>query len=68
MWKARLFSVMRHYALLIIPTFLFVFILGIAAHALYAEWQKPNCAQEDMCSVDYRNGEWHIEEKAPGTY
>lgn len=24
--------------------------------------EKPNCPTEDSCSVDYRNGEWHITE------
>lgn len=25
----------------------------------------PSCPTEDSCSVDYRDGEWHIEEVTP---
>jgi hypothetical protein len=25
----------------------------------------PDCPTEDSCAIDYRNGEWHIEEVTP---
>lgn len=30
-----------------------------------AQPDKPDCPTEDSCTVDYHNGEWHIEEASP---
>ena len=37
-------------------------ILGTLAVQAAAE---PHCPTEDSCSIDYRQGEWHITEVTP---
>ena len=47
--------------IMFVLTLFYGFLVGIA----YAESQEPNCPTEDSCTVDYREGEWHIREVTP---
>ena len=44
-------------------------LTAIAALAVVATLtgceDKPRCPTEDSCTVDYRDGEWHIEKDRP---
>jgi len=45
-----------------------VAVLGIAFGGGWlarGELEYPNCPTEDSCSIDYRDGAWHIEEDRP---
>lgn len=40
------------------------FAAGFYSGQTAAQEDKPYCPAEDSCTIDYRNGEWHIEEDA----
>lgn len=39
--------------------------VGFGAGWLAQATQEPNCPTEDSCTIDYRDGQWHIEEDTP---
>lgn len=48
-------------AALIAITAILAYLLGVAVTAS----PQPYCPTEDSCSVDYRDGRWHIREETP---
>lgn len=49
----------------IIMLILFGFFAGIILTISIVEAKRPDCPTEDSCTVDYRDGEWYIEEVTP---
>jgi hypothetical protein len=41
------------------------FALGFSLATFLYGVNGPDCPTEDSCTVDYRNGEWQIEEVRP---
>jgi hypothetical protein len=38
---------------------------GFSLAVVIYQLMEPDCPTEDSCTVDYRDGEWHIEETRP---
>lgn len=48
-----------------IGTWVGTLIAGICLGWALNDILNPNCPTEDSCTVDYRDGEWHIKEVNP---
>lgn len=48
-----------------IVTWVALFLFGAALSWVINEAIEPDCPTEDSCSIDYRDGGWHIEEVTP---
>jgi hypothetical protein len=40
-------------------------LITVSAVFSFQAENTPNCPQEDSCSIDYRDGGWHITEVQP---
>lgn len=51
--------------IILIVTLVLSALVMITVGSVVVANQQPNCPTEDSCSIDYRDGEWHIEERQP---
>lgn len=55
---------MKRYVVLIL-TVVFATLFGWALCYATHYHDQPYCPTEDSCSIDYRDGSWHIDEVTP---
>lgn len=51
--------------IILIVTLVLSALVMITVGSVVVANQQPNCPTEDSCSIDHRDGEWHIEERQP---